>query len=98
MLIQKHKTKEIINNHHNDTAASFERKIENATEGLSHNCFIWLERVANENNNNDNVIPIANYVMVLKIQINLPDSYGKVVIILLSKFSIFSRIKNHRNP
>jgi hypothetical protein len=73
-LIQKQKTKDIINN--NDIAASFKSKIDNATEGLSHNCFIWLERVANENNK------VANYIMSLKIEINLSDSYRKTVIIL----------------
>jgi len=39
MLIQKQKTKEIINNPNND----------NATVGLSHDCFNWLEKVANAN-------------------------------------------------
>lgn len=54
--MQKQKTKEIINNHKNDNNndgdALFERKIENATEGLSHNCFNWLKKVANNNKNN----------------------------------------------
>ncbi len=35
MLIQKQKTKEIFNNHNNDSDALFERKIENATAGLT---------------------------------------------------------------
>jgi hypothetical protein len=60
MLIQKQKTKEIINNHNNDNDPLFERKIENATVGLSHDCFNWLERVGNANNNKENVIIIAN--------------------------------------
>ena len=56
ILIQKQKTNEIITNHNNDSETLFERKIENATEGLSHDCFNWLEKVANANNNKDNVI------------------------------------------
>jgi hypothetical protein len=46
MLIQKQKTKEIINNYNNDSDALFERKLENVTEGLSHNCFNWLKKIA----------------------------------------------------
>ncbi|MDQ6863796.1 MAG: zinc ribbon domain-containing protein [Thermoproteota archaeon] len=95
MLIQKQKTKVIINNHNNDSDALFERKIENATEGLSHDCFNWLERVANSNNNKENVIVIANYIMSMKTEINLSDNYRRAVIILLSKFSIF--FKNQKS-
>jgi integrase len=86
MLIQKQKTKEIINNYNNDSDALFERKLENVTEGLSHNCFNWLI-----NNNKENATIIANYIMSMKTETNLSDSYRKSVIILLSKFSIFFR-------
>jgi len=95
MLIQKQKTKEIINNHINDSDTLFERKIENATVGLSHDCFNWLERVANANDNKENVIVIANYIMSTKTEINLSDNYMRAVIILLSKFSIF--FKNQKS-
>jgi integrase len=95
--MQKQKTKEIINNRNNDNNndgdALFERKIENATEGLTHNCFNWLKKVAN--NNKDNVIGIANYIMSMKTETNLSNSYRKSVIILLSKFSIF--FKNQKS-
>jgi integrase len=95
MLIQKQKTKEIINNHINDSDTLFERKIENATVGLSHDCFNWLERVANANDNKENVIVIANYIMSMKTEINLSDNYRRAVIILVSKFSIF--FKNQKS-
>jgi integrase len=91
MLIQKQKTKEIINNYNNDSNALFERKLENVTEGLSHNCFNWLKKIANNNNNKENATIIANYIMSMKTETNLSDSYRKSVIILLSKFSIFFR-------
>jgi hypothetical protein len=90
MLIQKQKTKE-INNYNNDSNALFERKLENVTEGLSHNCFNWLKKTANNNNNKENATIIANYIMSMKTETNLSDSYRKSVIILLSKFSIFFR-------
>jgi integrase/recombinase XerD len=86
MLIQKQKTKEIINNCNNDSDALFERKLENVTEGLSHNCFNWLI-----DNNKENATIIANYIMSMKTETNLSDSYRKSIIILLSKFSIFFR-------
>jgi hypothetical protein len=63
MLSQKQKTKEIFNNHDNDSDALFERKIENTTARLNHDCFNWLKRVANSNDNKENVIVIANYIM-----------------------------------
>ena len=55
-------TKQIIND--NDSDPLFERKIENATDGLSHDCFNWLEKVAS--NNRDNVMLIANYIASMK--------------------------------
>jgi hypothetical protein len=85
----KTKTKQINlnNNSIDDNDPLFERKIQNATEGLSHDCFNWLERVAN--NNKNNVMVITNYIMSMKTETNLSDSYRKSVIILLSQFSIF---------
>ena len=87
----KTKTKQINGNNNNIDGDDplFERKIQNATEGLSHDCFNWLERVAN--GNKDNVIVIANYIMSMKTETNLSDSYRKSVIILLSQFSIFTQ-------
>ena len=70
-------------------------KIENATVGLSHDCFNWLDRLANANNNKENVIVIANYIMSMRTEINLSDNYRRAVIILLSKFSIF--FKNQKS-
>ncbi len=78
-------TKQIIND--NDSDPLFERKIENATDGLSHDCFNWLEKVAS--NNRDNVMLIANYIASMKTEINLSNNYRRSIIILLSKFSLF---------
>jgi integrase/recombinase XerD len=91
----KTRTKQISDNNNNidDNDPLFERKIQNATEGLSHDCVNWLERVAN--NNKDNVLVITNYIMSMKTETNLSDSYRKSVIILLSQFSIF--FKNQKS-
>jgi len=91
----KTRTKQISdnNNNINDNDPLFERKIQNATEGLSHDCVNWLERVAN--NNKDNIMVITNYIMSMKTETNLSDSYRKSVIILLSQFSIF--FKNQKS-
>jgi hypothetical protein len=72
----------------NDSNPLFERKLENATEGLSHDCFNWLyEKVAKYSKENAEVI--ANYIMSMKTETNLSDNYRRCIIILLSKFSIF---------
>ena len=89
--MQKHKTKEIDNNlNWNDPL--FERKIENTIEGLSHDCFNWLKKVATFSK--ENAAIISDYMMAMKTEINLSDSYRRSIIILLSKFSIF--FKNQR--
>ena len=69
------------------TILYFERKIQNTTEGLSYDCFNWLEKVAS--NIKDNVIVIANYIMSMKTETNLSNNYRRSIIILLSKFWIF---------
>ncbi len=85
----KIKTRKIHGNNINlwDHDPLFERRVQNATDGLSNDCFNWLERVAN--NNNDNVTVITNYIASMKTEANLSDSYRKNIILLLSKFSIF---------
>ncbi len=95
MQIADVKTRQINNNDNNieDSDPLFERKIQNATEGLSHDCFIWLKRIAN--NNKDNIILITNYLISVKIETNLSDGYRRSLIILFSKFSIF--FKNQRS-
>ncbi len=81
----KTETKQIVND--NDSDPLFERKIQNTAEGLSHDCFGWLEKVAR--NNKDNVIVIANYIMSMKTETNLSNNYRRSIIILLSKFFLF---------
>jgi integrase len=89
--ITKQKEITIINNNNNDKIDPlFERKIENATEGLGHDCYIWLhEKVANNNNNKENAATLANYSMAMKTETNLADSYRRSIIISLSKLSIY---------
>ena len=69
-----------------DNNPFFERRIQNATDGLSKDCFNWLLRVAD--NNKDNVTVITNYIVSMKTEANLSDGYRKNILILLSKFSI----------
>ncbi|MDQ6666886.1 MAG: hypothetical protein M3Y53_01515, partial [Thermoproteota archaeon] len=77
-------TKQIIT----ESNPLFERKLENATEGLSNDCFNWLyEKVAKFSK--ENAAVIANYIMSMKTEINLSDNYRRSIIMLLSKFSIF---------
>jgi len=65
-----------------------ERKIENATEGLSSDCFNFLHnRVLSANK--ENALTICDYVSSLKSEINPSDSYRKNNILLLCTFSIF---------
>ncbi|HYT01687.1 MAG TPA: hypothetical protein VEL70_02175, partial [Candidatus Acidoferrum sp.] len=65
-----------------------ERKIENATEGLSSDCFNFLQnRVLPANK--ENALTICDYISSLKSEINPSDSYRKNNILLLCKFSIF---------
>jgi integrase/recombinase XerD len=79
-------TKQIITD--NDSNPLFERKIENATDGLNHDCFNWLyEKVAKFSK--ENAAVIANYIMSMKTETNLSDNYRRSIIMLLSKFSLF---------
>ena len=79
-------TKQIITD--NDCDPLFERKIQNATEGLSHDCFNWLyEKVAKFSK--ENAAVIANYIMSMKTETNLSDNYRRSIIIILSRFSVF---------
>ncbi len=65
-----------------------ERKIENATEGLSSDCFNILQnRVLSANE--ENALTICDYISSLKSEINPSDSYRKSNILLLCTFSIF---------
>ena len=65
-----------------------ERRIENATEGLSSECFNFLHnRVLPANR--ENVLTICDYISSLKSEINPSDGYRKNNIILLCTFSIF---------
>jgi hypothetical protein len=86
----KARTKQIIKD--NDSDPLYERKIQNATEGLSHDCFNLLEKVTSSK---DNVVIITNYIMSMKAETNLSDNYRRCIIILLSKFSIF--FKNQKS-
>src|SRR2546425_6147369 len=77
---------QIIND--DDSDPLFERKIQNATDGLNHDCFTWLyEKVAKFSKGNAAVI--ADYIMSMKTETNLSDNYRRAVIILLTRFSIF---------
>lgn len=79
-------TKQIIND--DDSDPLFERKIQNATDGLNHDCFNWLyEKVAKFSR--ENAAVIANYIMSMKTETNLSDNYRRSIIILLSRFSVF---------
>src|SRR6266581_6628676 len=65
-----------------------ETKIENATEGLSSDCFNVLhKRVLPVNK--DNALTICDYISTLKSEINPSDGYRKNNILLLCTFSIF---------
>jgi len=78
--------KQIINDYDSDPL--FERKIQNATDGLNHDCFNWLdEKVAKFSK--EKAAVIADYIMSMKTETNLSDNYRRDVIILLSKFSIY---------
>jgi len=64
--VNKTNIKQIINDYDSDPL--FERKIQNATDGLNHDCFNWLdEKVAKFSKGNAAVI--ADYIMRLSINI-----------------------------
>jgi integrase len=68
------------------------RKIENATEGLSLNCFNFLHNLVLPTNK-ENAIVICDYISALKSESDASNSYRKNTIILLCKFSIFFKTK-----
>ncbi len=71
-----------------DTISSLERKIENATEGLSSNCFNFLHNKVLPANK-EIALVICDYISSLKSEINPSDYYRKNTLILLCTFSIF---------
>ena len=64
------------------------KKIQNATEGLSSNCSNLLHN-RTLSTNKENTLIICDYVSSLKSEINPSDHYRKNTIILLCTFSIF---------
>jgi len=73
--------------------SDIERKIENATEGLSSECFNLLhDRVLPANKENTRII--CDYIYSLKSEINLSDGYRKNNIVLLCNFASFNNFKS----
>ena len=76
-----------------DTAATTTTmtKIENAIEGLPHNCFNRLhDRVlCAGSKDKENALTIRNYITSLRSETNLSDNYRKVVVMLLCDLSMF---------
>jgi integrase/recombinase XerD len=68
------------------------RKIENATEGLSLNCFNFLHNLVLPTNK-ENALLICDYISALKSESNPSNSYRKNTIIILCKFSLFFKTK-----
>jgi hypothetical protein len=64
------------------------RKIENATEGLSSNCFNHLFDMVLPGSK-ENALTICNYMSSIKSEINPSDHYRKSTILLLCRLSIF---------
>jgi integrase len=68
------------------------RKIENATDGLSLNCFNFLHNLVLPTNK-ENALVISDYISALKSETNPSNSYRKNTIIFLCKFSLFFKTK-----
>ncbi|MGC2382166.1 MAG: hypothetical protein WA631_03540, partial [Nitrososphaeraceae archaeon] len=66
----------------------FDRKIENATEGLKSDCYKLFYKVSY-----DNALTIADYILSMKSEINPADNYRRDNITLLIRFSIFHHNK-----
>ena len=66
----------------------FDRKIENATEGLKSDCYKRFYKISY-----DNALTIANYILSMKSEINPADNYRRDNIRLLIRFSIFHHNK-----
>jgi hypothetical protein len=67
-------------------------KIENATEGLSSNCFNHLYNKvlpASSRGDKENALTICDYISSIKSEINPSNHYRKDTIILLCNLSIF---------
>jgi integrase/recombinase XerD len=69
------------------------RKIENATEGLSSNCFNHLFDMVLPRSK-ENALTICDYISSIKSEINPSDHYRKSTILLLCNLSIF--FKNNK--
>jgi len=64
----------------------FERKLENATEGLTreyHNQFNKLSK--------EDALALVDYIISLKTEVNPSDNYRKSVIKIIGKFMMFCR-------
>jgi hypothetical protein len=74
-----------------DKILMIKTKIENATEGLSSNCFNHLfDKVLPGSTGKENALIICNYITSsLKSEINPSDHYRKDTIILLCNLSTF---------
>jgi len=64
------------------------RKIENATEGVSSNCFNHLFDMILPGSK-ENALTICDYMSSIKSEINPSDHYRKSTILLLCRLSIF---------
>ena len=66
-------------------------KIENATEGLSSNCFNYISnRVLPASSvGKENALTICDYILSLMSEINPSDHYRKDIIMLLCNLSMF---------
>jgi hypothetical protein len=82
----------VKNNNNNDYIII--AKIENATEGLSYNCFNLLSNIIFPASR-QNALTICDYISSMKSEINLSDHYRKDVIILLCSLSTFFK---HTKP
>jgi integrase len=72
-----------------DSDILIDKKIEDATEGLSSNCFNFLHNKVLPTNR-ENVLTICNYIITsLKSEINPSNGYRKNTILLLCTFSMF---------
>jgi integrase len=71
-----------------------ERKLENATEDLPSRCSGLLQRMLHVNR--ENTLTICDYILSLKSEINLSNSYRRDVIHLLYKFSAFFNNKSFK--
>src|SRR5918911_878473 len=67
---------------------TIKRKIENATEGLSSNCFNHLFDMT-LSGSKENALTICDYMFSIKSEINPSDHYRKSTILLLCRLSIF---------